>query len=285
MNKKIGIFLAVALMVSVFTAPAFTAEESGVTQDEKGNIDIPPGYEFTPVSKENLGDKMLAAVSFFSTKMEGDCIKGLRICKSALKLDPSNAFILNNQNNIKNTFLPAAKKNLGEELYNKIWRNIISTKYVKGEKVIYTNSAYKFTFSYSVDWSIVAENENDSERNNAFIQIISPVVLDDAGRKVIPSVGVMVEKISSGMDVEKYYKLWIKRQEDMNITISWSEAYKLIGKRVVFESEQEDKHFKGEMAFFVKNGYGYCLNFTSKPEVYESTKWKFDGMLDDFEIK
>jgi len=277
--------LLVGLAIAILPVAAFTAEDSGVTQDEQGNIYIPPGYEFTPVSKENLGDKVLAAVSLFSTKSEAGCYKGVRICKGILKLEPSNGFVINNQNNVKGTFLPAVKKNLGEKLYDKMWRNIASIKYVKGEKVIYDNSAYRFTFSYPVDWDVVVEIENNREKNNACIQIISPVVFDDAGGKIRPSVGIIAEKISSGTDIEKYYKLCIKRQEEMNVKIIWSEEYKNTGKRAVFESEQDGKQFKGELAFFVKNGYGYFLNFTSKPEVYESTKWEFDGMLDNFEIK
>ena len=114
MKKLTGLLFAALLAVFFLAGPAFSSEEPVVTQDESGNINIPPGYEFTPVSEKNIADKVLAAISLFSTNNESDCYKGLRICKSILKLESSAGVVISHKNNVRLTVLPAAKKSIGE---------------------------------------------------------------------------------------------------------------------------------------------------------------------------
>jgi len=257
--------------------------KEGVWRDKEGRIYISPGYEFTPVSIDNLPDKYLNALGLFSTGTKENCFKALRICKSILALEPVNELLRNIQNNIKNFSMPAQKRILGEKLFNEMWNKILSIKYIEGENVIYKNLRYNFLFKYPKGWRVIFENEHDSERNNAAFQIESLPIKDRFGKEVRSSIAVTAEKISSEIDVTEYSKLWEKRLENLHSFISKS-TYEKNGIRLVYEMHWVGKDFKGEDIFFVKDGYGYYLTFATKPSVYEETKGQLQEIMRSFSI-
>ena len=265
------------------TEQRFIKLKEGVRRDKEGRIYIPPGYEFTPVSIDNLPDKYLNALGLFSIGTKKNCFKALRISKSILALKPVNELVRNIQNNIRNATFPAHKRMLGEEVFNEMWNKILSVHYIEDNQVIYKNLKYNFLLKYPKGWRVIHAIEYDPERNNAAFQIESPPLKDRSGKEVRPSIGVMAEKVSLEMDVTEYSELWEERLKNLRSSISKS-TYEKNGIRFIYDGHWEGKEFKGEDIFFVKDGCGYYLNFTTKPSVFEETKGQLQEILKSFTI-
>ncbi|PKM99638.1 MAG: hypothetical protein CVU78_05305 [Elusimicrobia bacterium HGW-Elusimicrobia-2] len=274
-------FKTILLLLCFSKTPAIFAID-GVFEDEKGNIHYPTNYEYFPVSKENFILRYGDILFFASTGDEKSCFKAVRIAKNLLAVPFLNEFSPNFKNNIENSFLPAIKKNVGEERFKKMWNEVESIKYIEGKNVVYKNLWCGFQIKFPKNWKILAEGEH-TEDEQALLQIESPAILGDDNKVVFPSLAVAVKKVLNGTSVKNYFQFWQSVMEKKGAKFSTISEYKK-GLRSVFNVRSSVNAFKGEITCFVENDFGYYLNFTAKPSVWKQSQIQFSEILGSFEI-
>ncbi|MDO9513329.1 MAG: hypothetical protein Q7J59_01800 [Elusimicrobiota bacterium] len=253
-----------------------------VWEDEEGNVHYPPNYEYSPISRENYGQKYLAVMMFASSKTGKSYFKAIRIAKNFLSVPFLDEISPNFKNNIRSLFLSQIEKDIGKIKFREMWNAVESIKYVEGENVIYKNLRTNFKIKYPKNWRILNEIEHSRIEGSTLI-IESPAIIGKNNREVFPSVSVSVKRISSKTAVRDFFQFWENVHEKQGCKFSGVVKYKK-GLKSVFEAQSGNKSFKGEIVCFVENNFGYYLNLTAKPDVWKQAKKQFDKILDSFDI-
>lgn len=153
-------------------------------------------------------------------------------------------------------------------------------KLSEGDLIQYENKKFHFAFQYPSSWSISKEVVEDKQKSIGFIALVAPALLDNEGKAVDVSIGLLAEDISHLGEIQskEYADIWYKKISNYTRADSAILNGEKIKNKFTFNFMGND--YCGEEVFWVKNGIGYYMTFNAGPSsVYELTKNNFYQIL------